>query len=438
MFQFFGNSFFNFEAIRIVGMAGSGGAEIAECLDAVGCIRENDPTSWHRAWSEQAEWAKQVAREAQRDGNRTAARMAFLRASNYTRASAYMMTGVQLGNSDSRVISLLRESSALFASALELFDTPVKALRIPYPYSHRDGDKEVFLPAYLHLPLPACRLPGKIPLLISQGGADSIQEEQYYMFPSAGPGLGYAVLTFDGPGQGSVLHEHDIPMRADWEVVIDRVLAYLADYSRTHPGLELDLDRIAIAGASLGGYFALRAAADQRIKACVAIDPMYDFYEFGAKRVAPTFFRLWDGGWIPDCVVNSIVTLGTRLSFQSRWEIFTSARFLGATTPVGLLRRMQGYTFHAGHSNTTIDSRTGYLDRVKCPVLVTGAAQSLYFDVADHTAAVIRGIREAEKECWTAERPGQGGLQAKMGAVALCNQRVFAFLDRVYHIERSL
>jgi dipeptidyl aminopeptidase/acylaminoacyl peptidase len=55
--------------------------------------------------------------------------------------------------------------------------------------------------------------------------------------------------------------------RPDWEAVIGPVV----DFALTRP--EVDPDRIALMGISLGGYLAPRAAsAEPRIAACIA-DP---------------------------------------------------------------------------------------------------------------------------------------------------------------------
>ncbi|KAH6627326.1 hypothetical protein F5144DRAFT_593582 [Chaetomium tenue] len=201
---------------------------------------------------------------------------------------------------------------------------------------------------------------------------------------------------------------------------------YLMSYAEEHRGLDLDWDRVAIAGASLGGYFALRSAASVRFSACVAVDPLYDLYEFATKHVSKRFFDLWDKGWISDWFVDTFIGLGTQLSFQTRWEILTSAKFLGATTPTDLLRTMRRYTLR------------DHLDRIKCPVLVSGAADSLYLDAEDHTAVLFRGLTHPAKEIWVARKPGEGSLQAKVGAMALCNQRAFLFLDKHFGVKRGL
>jgi pimeloyl-ACP methyl ester carboxylesterase len=78
---------------------------------------------------------------------------------------------------------------------------------------------------------------------------------------------GYHCLIFDGPGQGAILYEQGIPLRADWEAVVGAVIDAVIDREGVDP------DRIALTGWSLGGHLALRAASGEpRIAACVA-DP---------------------------------------------------------------------------------------------------------------------------------------------------------------------
>jgi pimeloyl-ACP methyl ester carboxylesterase len=350
--------------------------------------------------------------------------MGFLRASNYTRASAYMMTSATPKTSHPTVPKILRKAGELFQQAMALANGPVHRLQIPY----QDG---LHLPAYLHLPPLTRRLTGRIPLIINPGGADSIQEEIFYMFPAEGPELGYAVLTFDGPGQGPILHEHDVPMRPDWEVVSNAVFDFIVQYGSEHEDLELDFDRVAIAGASLGAYFALRSMdADPRYKVCIAIDPIYDLFDFATQHVSPRLLQYWSQGLVPDAVVDNIVWAGMQISFQTKWEIITSARFLGVSTPTDILRAMKPFT---------LKNRPGQLGigRPECATFVSGAAGSLYLDFEAHTTKIFDQLASRDKELWVATTPGQGSLQAKMGAMAYCNQRAFAFLDQRFDMKRD-
>lgn len=153
-----------------------------------------------------------------RTGNRVSARRAFLRASNYYRASGYMFHDAPHAP-DARVLPLALKVIDTFAQVLPLGNGPAFAVSIPFePYP---------LPGYLYLPPASKRLKQSVPLVISLGGADPIQEELYYVYAASGPDLGYAVLTFEGPGQGIMLRREKTAMRPDWEVVVDRVLDFL-------------------------------------------------------------------------------------------------------------------------------------------------------------------------------------------------------------------
>jgi len=85
---------------------------------------------------------------------------------------------------------------------------------------------------------------------------------------------GYNVLIFEGPGQGEVIRVQHIPFRADWENVIGPVV----DYAAERP--DVDEDRIALWGISLGGYLAPRGAVyEPGIAALVADGGTYDVGE---------------------------------------------------------------------------------------------------------------------------------------------------------------
>lgn len=262
------SGFFDFETVRILGTTAYGGADVAEVLEAVGEIKGDDPISWETAWRRQAHRALKLAEEARQNGDRDAALRAYLRASNYTRASGYMYVSTPNDDGDLvqdvRALPIAEKVGKLFRTAMQLMEGETRVLSIPY--------QDYVLPGYLYLPPKSRRIPGrKIPILVNTGGADSCQEELYYLNPAAGPGMGYAVLTFDGPGQGIMLRKYELEMRPDWEIVTSSVIDYLETYNVQHPELDLDLGSIAVSGASMGGYYALRAASDERVKACVSI-----------------------------------------------------------------------------------------------------------------------------------------------------------------------
>ncbi|KAI0096616.1 alpha/beta-hydrolase [Nemania sp. FL0031] len=429
------SGFFDFETIRILGTTVYGGADVAEVLEAVGTIKSDDPSSWENAWRTQAQRAEALAEEARQHGDRDAALRGYLRASNYTRASGYMYLsspdedGVLV--QDTRALPIAERVGELFRKAMPFMDADVHVLAIPY--------EDYVLPGYLYIPPKSRRIPGraKAPVLVNTGGADSCQEELFYLSPAAGPGMGYAVLTFDGPGQGIMLRRYGLEMRPDWEVVTSAVIDYLETYSREHPELELDMDSIGVSGASMGGYYALRAASDPRVKACVSIDPFYDMWDFGTAHVSPLFIAAWTKGIITSGFVDKMMAVLSRLSFQLKWEISVSGTFFGISSPAAILLNMKKYTLDG---NGRDEKDTSFLARVECPVLLSGAGKSLYLDVDNHTRRcydALTSVAEEDKEIWVPHSEGQGSLQAKMGAFALCNQKTYRFLDKAFGIQRN-
>lgn len=436
--EFFpGNTFLNFELLRILSTAPFGGCDPAEFLTAIAAINPKDPQTWANAWDHAAHLAESQAEDALARGDAVAARDGFLRASSYTRASGYLyINGPTQEKHHPQALPIAQKVQQLFRRALPFLDCDCRVVGIPYPVDqaeHSSQRKEVQLPGYLYIPGSYHRLPdGKIPVLLNTGGADSVQEELYYIHPQGGHSRGYAVLTFEGPGQGIILREHGLHMRPDWEVVTSRVLDWLEGYAVTlkeETGIELDLERIAVAGASMGGYYALRASKDERIKACVAVDPFYDMWDFGTKHISGLFMSAWTGGWIGDGWVDRIIGLGMRTNFQLRWEVGVTAAFWGIESPSQILKEMRKYSL-----------RGGYLSKVQCPVLVTGAGKSLYFDTEEHTMKVfddLSHLGERQRRVWMPNRPEEGGLQAKIGAFGLANIKVYGFLDEVFGIHRE-
>lgn len=415
MHCFFQSTFFNFEFLRF------GGAEVAECLQAAA---NNDPDSWHRAWTAQAEEAAARAQEVLMASDFVSTRRAFLRASNYFRASGYMFNdGPTTPNP--HVLPIAARTIDHFGQAVLLLDTKAQSVEIPF--------ERRLLPGYLYLPPSHRRAKGKIPVLIHLGGADSIQEELYYVYAATGPDLGYAVLTFDGPGQDIILRRDKQYMRPDWEVVVAAVLDWLSAFCAQHPELELDTDRIGVAGSSMGGYYALRAAADPRVRACVSIDPFYDMWDFAVHHILPALINWWRAGWIPTALLNGAVELASRLSFQTRWEVDLARWFFGVKTPTDTLLEMRKYTLKRPDGSSL-------LKRVHCPVLVSGAAESLYLKTQADTFKVYNAldhVPESKKSVWIAKEPEDGGLQAKIGAIGLLAQRTFQFLDEQLSVDRN-
>jgi 2,6-dihydroxypseudooxynicotine hydrolase len=142
---------------------------------------------------------------------------------------------------------------------LEHQEPPVEKITVPFP----DGD----LAGLLSVP----RGEGPAPIVILLPGLDSTKETRH-----GGRGSllrrGVAVLSLDGPGQGEVSLR--LPIRHDYEVVVSATIDALEQRA------DVDATRVGLIGASLGGYYACRAAAfEPRVKAAVANCGPYDWGE---------------------------------------------------------------------------------------------------------------------------------------------------------------
>ena len=74
------------------------------------------------------------------------------------------------------------------------------------------------------------------------------------------------------------------------------MLNLVTDYADAYLDLALDSEHICIAGASLGGYFALCGATDSLVKGYVSIDPFYNMQDFRTAHISPAIVRAWQTG----------------------------------------------------------------------------------------------------------------------------------------------
>ncbi|HSR25666.1 MAG TPA: alpha/beta fold hydrolase, partial [Candidatus Eisenbacteria bacterium] len=110
------------------------------------------------------------------------------------------------------------------------------------------------------------------PLVVLVPGLDSTKEE-LLGWSDVILQRGLATLAIDGPGQGEG-GRGEGRMRPDYEAAVGAFLDALAGRAG------LDLGRVGLAGVSLGGYYAPRAAAfDPRVRAVLAIGGPYDIGE---------------------------------------------------------------------------------------------------------------------------------------------------------------
>jgi dienelactone hydrolase len=331
----FAGKAFDYQALRAMAYTTYGGAEPGEVLATVDRIRDGDTESWHTEWRRTAERVHRAADVARDAGQSRTARFAYLRAHTYYRTAEFF-----LDPDDPRRRPTYERSRETFRDGTALLDAPPDVVEIPY--------EGTTLPGYLFVPPDA---DGPLPTVVCLGGFDSLAEELYFLcgVPEA-LARGYAVVLFDGPGQGAPLRYQGLTARPDWEHVVGPVVEFLAGVQR------VDRTRIGLVGVSFGGYYAPRAAAfDGRIAACVAFDHMHDLWRASASespRLAAMLLRA------PDSLVNGLAALGGRFSVDARWMLGNARWVFDVDTAADLQRTLRRY------------SLADDAGRIACPMLV--------------------------------------------------------------------
>ncbi|MFE5112045.1 alpha/beta hydrolase family protein [Streptomyces sp. NPDC056663] len=393
------NPSFWYATLRTLGHIGYGGADFGEVATTAQRITPGDYDSWHDQWLATSGRIAEQAHTSPAGGHRVSARDAFLRASNYYRCAEFFLHG---NATDPRIRHAYDASVTCFRAATQLFTPVIEPVGIPY--------EDTILPGYLYRPddpgLPC-------PTVVVFNGFDGTAEEMHFFGAAAAVERGYTILVFDGPGQPGTRHRQGLTFRPDWENVVTPVL----DFAATLP--EVAPERIALFGASMGGYLAPRAAAfDRRIAAVVALDGIFDLGDISTAPLqlprAEAERRLRAAhDPDPDALIESAMAATPTLKWAVEQGMFT----MDAETP---------RTFCAAFVDYHL--RDGLAERIACPVLVCSGEDDGFFKgqpekLYDHLAC------EKTFLAFTEEEGAKAHCQS--GAQKLAFARVYDWLDQV-------
>ena len=387
-----------------LGLASHGGSEPGEIQATCALIRDGDDGSWYQAWCGTADRLVSGAETSEHDGHAVSAREAYLRASLYYCLAYHPLFGAPV---DPRLLDAFRRQRAAFDRAARLLDPPGQPFDIEL-----DGAK---LPAYLFL-APGSRARAG-PLLIATNGYDATLYEMF--LAQAVPALkrGYHCLLFDGPGQGAVLFEQGVSIRPDWETVVRAVVDSVIQRE------EVDPERIALTGWSLGGHLALRAATQEhRLAACVADPALYAITSVmegrlrGAGVPDEVIVRIRRGDVQGDEGLLSSIEQAIERSRSQRWAVIQRAFWVHGVRTLG--------EYVAAVAPFTLDGRA---DAIRCPTLLTAAEADPLSASADQVFAALRCPKTMVRFT-SAEGAGD---HCEMQNRSLLDQRVFDWLDAV-------
>ena len=388
----FKNPDFTFELIRTLGYTYEKGADIGESISTAKKITDSDFSSWYFHWLATADRIEAVANTAQKNGATITARNAFLRASNYYRTAGFYMVEPK---NHPKSISSYKQSKDTFLKAISSLPY-VEVVKIPY--------EKTTLPGYL---IRTSKVDA--PLVIVNTGFDGTAEELYFEVGAALHKRGYNCLLVEGPGQGSVLREQNLPFRPDWE----RVVSPIFDFVEALPNI--NKNKIVLMGISMGGYLAPRAAAfEPRIKALIANGGVYDFGAAAYHTLPPELVTLIDKD--PDAF-NKVINEEMKKNTSARWFYQNGMWTFHAKTPAEFMNKIKSYSLN------------GIAEKIKMPTLIVNSEADTFMkcqakDLYDHINGPKTFLLFTRKEA--------AQSHCQMGATAISNELILDWLDRTF------
>ncbi|WIV13671.1 alpha/beta hydrolase [Proteiniborus sp. MB09-C3] len=388
---------FTYEFVRGLSVQQSGAAEFGECMETMGHIENNNFNSWISEWTSTADRVSEYAENQLKNGDKISAEKAFMRASNY-----YRMAVFYAAHSDPKHRELWSHSKECFQNMLKLMDYPVECINITF--------EGAALPGYF-----ISGGESKRPTLIAIGGFDSTMEEVFFWVGSTAKEYGWNCLIFEGPGQwGALMNNPGLHFRPDYEKPIGAAVDYLLTRS------DVDADKIALIGYSMGGYLSTRGALDQRIKACI---PNTLIVDCGAAAKAGM-----KGLMKNDIFLNKAFGLMLKINTPARWSFQHSQWTLGVQNAHEWVKVYEDFTVK------------GHEDQYKNPMLFLFSEDDI-IDAAAPNPEIVTGLLDfmLSIKCdryirlFTKEEGASSHCQ--MGGLTYANASIFNWLNHVFRDE---
>lgn len=274
---FFADPDFDFGARIALGAAGAGIGDVGLVLATLDGITDGDPQSWFDAWCAVAKETAAQGEAAVADGHLRTGRWALLAAAQYWARAMDMVDGL----ADQSVLQ------PTFTQHRRCWEGVVDAsegcyVRVDIPF------EPVPMPGWLLRPDASGTAR---PTLVMTNGSDGSLPSMLSYGASEALSRGWNAFVFDGPGQQSLLFEHGVPFRHDWETVLTPVIDVLSARE------DVDVTAMTGYGISQGGYWQTRALAfEHRLVAAVADPGVVDVSTSWFANIPQELVTLLDSG----------------------------------------------------------------------------------------------------------------------------------------------
>lgn len=361
MFEYFPDNYtWNMAVVTLVDEVGT----ISEADSVLRKVREQIETDsdlsharqvWFEAMKSLGARLQALAEDDEKRGRYLSAARKFHRAAMY-----YIRADRMASHLNSERVAIYKSALASYRKARKLGRDPIEFVEIPYngkviPGLFLQGEGDGPKPTVIHLQ-----------------GFDSIKETQFPYLGGYRP-RGMNALIVDQPGAGEAIRIYGLTAEVETENYV-RVLIDWLEKRR-----DVNAERIGLAGISMGGYFAPRAAVfEPRIKACVAWGALFDVNELVRSSQSGTE---GDTRSVPDPTEHALWT----------WGVASSAEFATVMEKVTL---------------------KGVIDKLRCPLLITHGANDRQVPVAQALQMLAEaGSPDKELKIFTADEGGDQHCQ---------------------------
>jgi pimeloyl-ACP methyl ester carboxylesterase len=385
---------FHYELLRVLATARGFGADVGEVLNVAEKIIPGEFESWYKEFYTLAEHVNTTEVKKQHP---VSARNAMFRAANYYRSADFFLHG---NPADPRIKEIWKKQTHCFDQAIALMDIP--------------GERLLLKGEGFNVPAIFFRAAndGKPrPTLLIVSGYDGSQEELLHAFGFEALQRGFNVITFEGPGQPTVMRDQEIGFITEYEKVVTPVVNYCSTKN------EIDASKIALLGYSLGGFLVARAAAfEHRLAAVVCVDGVYNVYKAFTENLPDTFKELIkaknaDG-------LNKATAAGMQHDTNFRWAVQQGCWAFKADSVYDFLQKTKSMTLE------------NVADNVKCPILVCEAADDRFFEGQPQMLVNKLGDNAVHK-ILTAE--DAAGSHCHVGATDIINSVVMDWLEELFN-----